>query len=101
MSFGRLDASNFQFDDASNIFDSMTDAENVFIDQYHFGDRGNKVIAEGIFSTIRSAVLEEARKIAAQAEHTKGLEIRDADRPKSPVSGSGASALQHVSSDAN
>lgn len=43
---------NFRFVDLSKIFDAFQATDEVFLDQFHFGDKGNAVIAEAMFAAI-------------------------------------------------
>ncbi len=45
---------NLHFFDLSGIFDEYGDDVEIFLDSYHFGDRGNETIAEAIFKSIDS-----------------------------------------------
>ncbi|HED66075.1 MAG TPA: SGNH/GDSL hydrolase family protein [Planctomycetes bacterium] len=48
-----LDAPGFHFADASDAFDSATADEEIFLDSYHFGDRGNRVLAARLLEILR------------------------------------------------
>jgi hypothetical protein len=48
-----LDLPNFHFADLSTGFDQRTAGDEIFLDSYHFGDRGNRIMAEEIFEVIR------------------------------------------------
>lgn len=43
---------NFRFVDLSKAFDGYQATDEVFLDQFHFGDKGNAVIANAMFSAI-------------------------------------------------
>jgi lysophospholipase L1-like esterase len=45
---------NFKFVDLSKTFDDHKATDEIFLDQFHFGDKGNAVIAEAMFSEIAS-----------------------------------------------
>ncbi len=47
-----LTSGNFRFLDLSNVFDGLPAGTEVFLDAYHFGDRGNELIAERIFESL-------------------------------------------------
>jgi hypothetical protein len=51
-----LQGRNFQFIDLSGAFDSLKENEDIFIDSYHFGDRGNQKIAENLFLKIKGRI---------------------------------------------
>ncbi len=53
----RFSAENFNYFNLVNIFDDLDDQNDVFIDSYHFGDKGNEIIAENIFMRIRDLVV--------------------------------------------
>ena len=48
----RLDLKNFKFKDLSGIFDSYRTKDDIFLDQFHFGDKGNALIAQSIYSEL-------------------------------------------------
>ncbi len=47
------DASDLTFIDLSSTFDSLDSQTEVFLDSYHFGDRGNKYIAEKLYQELQ------------------------------------------------
>lgn len=49
----KLEIDNFHYFNLFNIFDNMKEGEDIFIDSYHFGDKGNEVIANNIFKHIK------------------------------------------------
>ncbi len=51
-----LKMDDFYFFDLSGIFDDMGEGEDVFIDSYHFGDKGNELVAKSIFRHIRNVI---------------------------------------------
>lgn len=52
-----IEADNFSYVDFSSVFDAMGEEDELFIDSYHFGDRGNEIIAAEIFQKIRERAL--------------------------------------------
>ena len=40
----------------TDIFDNLNDKEDIFLDSYHFGDKGNKIIAEKIYLHIKNRI---------------------------------------------
>ncbi len=44
---------HFIFLDRSDVFAALTSVEEIFLDSYHFGDRGNEVLAKAIAEGIR------------------------------------------------
>jgi GDSL-like Lipase/Acylhydrolase family len=61
----RLDASGLHYVDLTGVFDADGPEQEIFLDSYHFGDRGNRRIAEALFAAIRPVILERARARAA------------------------------------
>lgn len=45
---------NFRFVDLSKMFDGYSAKDEIFLDQFHFGDKGNALIADAMFSAIAS-----------------------------------------------
>jgi len=52
----RLHGENYQFVDLSGMFDGSGEQEEIFLDSFHFGDKGNGKIAESIFSKIKGRI---------------------------------------------
>jgi len=52
---------HFHYFNISDVFDSGYDDVDIFIDNLHFGDRGNRIIAERIFREVRNVLPESAR----------------------------------------
>jgi len=48
-----LHEEHFRFVDLSGVFDDAGAQEEIFLDSYHFGDRGNERIAEGVFRQVQ------------------------------------------------
>jgi hypothetical protein len=46
----RLQSENYYYVNLTGIFDRLDDRQDIFIDSYHFGDKGNDMIAQQIFS---------------------------------------------------
>ena len=46
----------FRYFDYSDVFDDCREDQEVFMDSYHFGDRGNELIAARLFEDLRSIV---------------------------------------------
>jgi len=53
-----LEQKNFHFVDISGVFDAYGREEELFLDQFHFGDKGNAVIADAMFAALH-AILEK------------------------------------------
>lgn len=51
-----LNAPNFTYDNLSGVFNDLSEKEEVFVDSYHFGDIGNKIIAAGIYNNIKDSL---------------------------------------------
>ena len=54
-----MDIANFYFIDESDVFAELTENDHIFIDSYHFGDRGNDIIARNIFKDIRKIIFPQ------------------------------------------
>lgn len=50
---GATNAKNYHYASLINIFDTLGSEEDIFIDSYHFGDKGNELIAAAIFRQIK------------------------------------------------
>ena len=48
----RLELPNFHYLDLSTVFDDMEPGVDVFVDSYHFGDRGNRLIADRLYQEL-------------------------------------------------
>ena len=48
---------NFQYINLAKIFDAMDTNEELFLDSYHFGDKGNHIIAKQIYHHIKNTIL--------------------------------------------
>ena len=55
-SLKKLKIDNFRFFNLSDIFDDTDENEDIFIDSYHFGDKGNELAAMNIFRHIEHVV---------------------------------------------
>lgn len=49
-----LNDGNFLYLDKSNVFSELDVADEIFLDSYHFGDRGNEILAHAIADGIRA-----------------------------------------------
>lgn len=54
-----LHGDNYQFVDLSGMFDGFDEQEEIFMDSYHFGDKGNEKIAENIFLQIKGRIVKQ------------------------------------------
>jgi hypothetical protein len=61
-SLSAYQAQNFTFVNLSGVFDKLTDQDEIFVDSYHFGDIGNSIVADSIYSNIKSIILSENMK---------------------------------------
>ena len=50
-------ADNFEYINLAGAFDTISNKENVFVDSYHFGDKGNEIIANGIYKGIKRLLI--------------------------------------------
>jgi hypothetical protein len=48
----KLELPGFQFLDLSVVFDDLPEGVDVFVDSYHFGDRGNEMIADRLYEEL-------------------------------------------------
>jgi lysophospholipase L1-like esterase len=55
----QLHLPNFHFVDLTDVFDSLPASEEIFIDRYHFGDKGNQIIAQALAVRLGEQVLAE------------------------------------------
>ena len=53
---GTFDAKNFHYVNLANVFDTLGPQEDIFIDSYHFGDKGNEIVAANIFLHIKGII---------------------------------------------
>ncbi len=56
-----LDAPGLRIASATGIFDSLPVETEIFLDRYHFGDRGNRLIAAFLAGEVRALYGEPAR----------------------------------------
>ena len=47
-----LEEDSFHFIDAVDVFSHLTARDEVFIDLYHFGDRGNEIVARRLLAEL-------------------------------------------------
>ena len=50
---------NFSYLSLAGIFDTYTEEEEIFLDSFHFGDKGNSIIANAIFDKLRSYAVQK------------------------------------------
>ncbi|MBV7462765.1 MULTISPECIES: SGNH/GDSL hydrolase family protein [unclassified Acidovorax] len=53
---------NFKFIDLSGVFDRYGAEDDMFLDQFHFGDKGNAVIAQAILASLAPKTESSMRK---------------------------------------
>lgn len=53
---------NFKFIDLSGVFDRYGAEDDMFLDQFHFGDKGNAVIAHAILTSLTPQIEGSLRK---------------------------------------
>ena len=66
-----LEDEHFRFVDLSGVFDDYGSDADIFVDSFHFGDRGNEIIARSLFEDIRSLVLRDAGAVATRKTTTE------------------------------
>jgi beta-galactosidase GanA len=54
-----LNINNVIFIDESDAFKSLSSNDFIFIDSYHYGDRGTEFIAKKLFKDMRNIILQE------------------------------------------
>ena len=52
----RLD--HFRYVNFAGIFDQRSEQEQIFIDAYHFGDRGNELVAAALFAQLKAHLVQ-------------------------------------------
>ncbi len=57
-----LQEEKYRYINLSGVFDGIGDQEEIFVDSYHFGDKGNEIIAQQLFSRIKEMVLDEGNR---------------------------------------
>lgn len=55
-----IQADQFLYLDQSDAFAGLTATDEIFLDSYHFGDRGNAIVAKKIAEGIRSSLTQRA-----------------------------------------
>jgi len=55
---GNMNANNFKYINLTDVFDNLDSQEDIFLDSYHFGDKGNEIIAENIFSQLKDIIVQ-------------------------------------------
>ncbi|WP_306553364.1 SGNH/GDSL hydrolase family protein [Acidovorax sp.] len=53
---------NFEFVDISGVFDRYQSEDDMFLDQFHFGDKGNAIIAQAILASLAPKIEFSMRK---------------------------------------
>lgn len=53
-----LHAENFTYINLADIFDQMDEQDDIFLDSYHFGDKGNEMIAQQIYRHLTEKFLK-------------------------------------------
>lgn len=61
---GSVKAENFVFSDLSGLFDPSQDRSLIYLDAYHFGDRGNQIVAKALLRSITSTIRGPYRQVA-------------------------------------
>lgn len=51
------------FHDLSGVFDQYPENDEIFLDAYHFGDRGNHIIASNIFKCVEPTIKRQIKEI--------------------------------------
>ncbi len=53
-----FDADGYRFINMAGIFDELQADNELFIDSYHFGDKGNEIIAQHIYAALRDLLTQ-------------------------------------------
>lgn len=53
-----FNAENYHYFNLTDVFDNINDQEDIFIDSFHFGDKGNEIIAESIYHQIKDMIIQ-------------------------------------------
>jgi len=61
-SLSGVNLKNFKFVDLSGVFDRYGAEDDMFLDQFHFGDKGNAVIAHAILASLTPKIEGSLRK---------------------------------------
>ncbi len=72
----RVSVDNLHFLDLSEVFDKYGEDDEIFLDSYHFGDRGNEIIARVIFDTIKIPVMNIQKSMTAASNNTSHRDTR-------------------------
>jgi hypothetical protein len=64
----RFSRENFRYINLNTVFDDLGAEHEIFIDSYHFGDKGNEIIARGIYSNLKTH-LSQATGLPAKTTH--------------------------------
>jgi hypothetical protein len=70
---GSVKVENFTFVDLSSLFDVSVDKSLIYLDSYHFGDRGNAIVAEAILKSIGPVMYGPYGKVAAAHPESDSL----------------------------
>ena len=72
----RVSVDNLHFLDLSEVFDKYGEDDEIFLDSYHFGDRGNEIIARILFDTIKIPVMNIQKSMTAASNNTSHRDTR-------------------------
>lgn len=50
----KIDIDNFSYISLADVFDTLAHDEDIFLDSFHFGDKGNAIIAKAMFNELYS-----------------------------------------------
>jgi len=57
----QLQIESFIYCNLATIFDQRSKQEEIFVDSYHFGDKGNEIIAENVYQCIKDTVVSSLK----------------------------------------
>jgi hypothetical protein len=63
----RIHAANFTYRSLVDVFAEQPPRSEIYIDSYHYGDRGNKIVADALVAVLRDDLVVAARARRAPA----------------------------------
>jgi hypothetical protein len=67
-----LKLDNFVYINLSDVFDTMKTPDRLFLDSYHFGDKGNAMIARGLFDRLQNLLASAQLSASAAGQVAAG-----------------------------
>jgi lysophospholipase L1-like esterase len=72
-----LQIDNFTYCNLAEIFDDKNADEELFIDNYHFGDKGNAIIAERVYDCAKGIIASSPSNATSKAAAQQELKQRE------------------------